>query len=62
MITRVKRKALNLVSEIVLGGLCQVSVHREGDNPSSMEGSNDLRDLISVERGTISFMIMGRTK
>ena len=29
-------------------GLCQVSVHREGVNPSSMEGVKDLRDLISV--------------
>ena len=26
-----------------------VSVHREGDNPSSMEGVKDLRDLISVD-------------
>ena len=29
-------------------GLCQVSVHREGDNPSSMEGVLDLSDHISV--------------
>ena len=29
-------------------GLCQVSVHREGVNPSSMEGVHDLRDHISV--------------
>ena len=30
-------------------GLCEVSVQREGVNPSSMEGVNDLRDHISVE-------------
>ena len=29
-------------------GLCQVSVHREGVNPSSMEGVLDLSDHISV--------------
>ena len=28
-------------------GLCQVSVHREGVNPSSMEGVLDLSDHIS---------------
>ena len=26
-------------------GLCQVSVHREGDNPSGMEGEMDLDEL-----------------
>ena len=31
-------------------GLCQVSVHREGVNPSSMEGVLDLSDHISVSR------------
>ena len=30
-------------------GLCQVSVHREGVNPSSMEGFLDLSDHISVK-------------
>ena len=25
-------------------GLCKMFVHREGDNPSSMDGVNDLRD------------------
>ena len=30
-------------------GLCQVSVHREGVDPSSMEGVLDLSDHISVE-------------
>ena len=29
-------------------GLCQVSVHREGVNPISMEGVNDLIVQISV--------------
>ena len=29
-----------------------ISVHREGVNPSSMEGVLDLRDHISVERVT----------
>ena len=29
-------------------GLCQVSVHREGVNPSSREGVLDLSDHISV--------------
>ena len=29
-------------------GLCQVSVHREGVNPSSMEGVLELKDHISV--------------
>ena len=33
-------------------GLCQVSVHREGVNPSSMEGVLDLSDYISVSRNT----------
>ena len=33
--------------------LCQVSVHREGVNPNSMEGVLDLSDHISVGKGKI---------
>ena len=43
-----KRKALKSCLCVVLWGtieeLCKVFVHREGDNPSSMDGVSDLRD------------------
>ena len=46
------RKALNLVSTFVLGVTIRRavsnSVHREGVNPNSMEGVNDLIDHIDL--------------
>ena len=52
----IKRKALIScllrVSWDSIYGLCQVSVHREGVNPSSMEGVLDLSDHISVKYKT----------
>ena len=46
-----KRKALKSCLCVVLWdtikGLCIAFVHREGVNPSSMDGVNDLRDHIS---------------
>ena len=51
----IKRKALIScllrVSWDSIYGQCQVSVHREGVNPSSMEGVLDLSDHISVDSG-----------
>ena len=57
----IKRKALIScllrVSWDSIYGLCQVSVHREGVNPSSMEGVLDLSDHISVVRLTIPSVV-----
>ena len=48
------RKALNLVSTFVLGVTIRRavsnSVHREGVNPNSMEGVNDLIDHIDLAK------------
>ena len=46
-------------------GLCEVSIHKEGENPSSMgmEGVNDFVNHISFEKKYLHFdIIYGRKK